>query len=137
MDNKESAIIRPDHVFDFDLLMPIFPDAVRVGDRLIRLGVIKGLGYEEIGGDEPNTYERVFIVSYTAGEPDILDDDEQRELEAGIKAIVQRAKEQEARAKQEQQEMMTAATQEAYRRELQQVRVPNIKTGLRPEGFKR
>lgn len=134
MDNNSSAIIKPGHVFDFDLLLKIIP-GVRVGERFMRLDTIEEVSYQEADADDRSIIQ--LCVAHASGCVYLFDDDEARELEAQIKGVIQKAEEQQLRAKAEQQEMMTAATQEAYRRELQQVQVPNIKTGFRPGGFKR
>ncbi len=142
MDNKDnSVIITPAHVFDFDLITKIIP-SVRVGERVMRLDTIEHVEYEEEIDDSPENDDaidkiQVLVIYHTGGGNYQFSPDEAVELEAAIHATIKRSEDAQAKAKAEQQEMMTQAAQEAYRRELQQVQVPNIKTGFRPGSFKR
>ena len=93
-----SEIIRPPHVFDFNLLLPIFPDAVIVGERLIRLGAVRSLGYEDLAVEADNkantVFERTFVVSYMNGEPDYFNDDETREFQRELESFARRMSQQ-------------------------------------------
>lgn len=126
MDNKELAIIKPPHVFDFSLFAKIIP-GVQVGERFMRLDTIEEASYQETGSVETEDQDVQLAISHSSGCAYFFDNDEERELEEQIKATIKRSEDAQAKAKQEQQEMMTAAAQEAYRRELQQVQVPNMK----------
>jgi hypothetical protein len=144
---KESAIIKPPHVFDFDLLLKIIP-SVKVGERVMRLDTIEHVEYQEIAitpeanNDDPSPSEDSITdiqlaVSHTSGCVYFFDDDEERELEEAIKVAIKKGEDLQAEQKRQQQEMMTLAAQEAYRRELQSVTVPgNVKTSW-PQGFKK
>lgn len=136
MDSNNSAIIKPSHVFDFGLFAKIIP-GVQVGERFMRLDTIEEASYQETGSVETEDQDVQLAISHSSGCVYFFDDDEERELEDQIKATIKRSEDAQVKAKQEQQEMMTQAAQEAYRRELQQVRVPNV-GGSSPFGkFKR
>ncbi len=137
MNNKEKealAIIKPEHVFDFDLITKIIP-SVRVGERVMRLDTIEHVEYAfdpDLENPDPAVVwtekdKPELAISHASGAIYYFEEKEAIELESQIKATIKRSEDMQQRAKQEQQEMMTQAAQEAYRRELQQVQVPNLK----------